>query len=471
MERHTEEPELVDDRFAGAANAARPVRRASDLKYTDLDFEQELPQLPTPEPEKETEPETPQITSLPAPAAPPPPVVNIPSTKTASPEPIPASLSWVLGFMALLLLLVAIGMVLCEFWDCIPMSMRVASLVAIPEALWLVYILGFNRGYRAPELAALLTAISWLDSVIIYQLCIQSLPLWVAASVLTFGMLLIPTLRPWRMGVSAALISGVLQLALMAHALFTARTYGEWALIWAAALAMVMIWSHIGVWCALTTREGYRPFSILGPIAQILFLVMLITMLVYPQHLMPEGISEHGSIAEWLGIIVVWGMAMLPVFPLQKHYADISNHPTISHSFLLYWGISLLTVPLGLLLAWYSTYFLVIPLILMYLFSMVYYGAEYRVPRFVIMGSIGIFLSLVGIPYNVGTGLIGSAIILFALAGVFFFALLWLNAYRKRLVTRKREEAARNNGSDDDDKPKRRYSPPDKVNIDLPDYD
>lgn len=114
---------------------------------------------------------------------------------------------------------------------------------------------------------------------------------------------------------------------------------------------------------------------------------------------------------------------------------------------------------------------LVIPLILMYLFSMVYYGAEYRVPRFVIMGSIGIFLSLVGIPYNVGTGLIGSAIILFALAGVFFFALLWLNAYRKRLVTRKREEAARNNSSDDDDKPKRRYSPPDKVNIDLPDYD
>lgn len=472
MPEAEDEAEIVSDgRWSASERAQRIKRRASDLKYSDLDFDSELPQLPpaeepTSQPQSGAEPELlPSDTT----ATPPPPKATTPAYQAV--EPIPSALSWVLGFMALLLGLVAVGMVLSHYWEGIPMSMRVGSLVAIPAALWLVYVLGFNRGYRAPELAALLTALTWLDAVIIYQLCIQTLPLWIACSGLTLGLFLIPALRPWKMGVWSVILSGVLQFCLMGHAMVTAQSFNEWVLICASGLAMMMIWSHIGVWCALTEREGYAAYSIIGPIAQTLFLFMLIAVTVYPQDVLPQALPDHGGINEWIAAITVWIIAMIPVLPLQRYYADVSNHPTISNSFLLYWGFSMLTVPLGLLLAWYSPSLLGVPLILAYLFSMVYYGAEYRVPRFVIMGSIGIFLSVVSAPYTLGTGVLASAGILAGLAALFLLSLIWLNAFRRKLLSRKRAEAAQRDSAEANARPLRRYQPQDKMNIDLPDYD
>lgn len=467
MPESNEEPEIVSDgRWSADNRAQRVQRRASDLKYSGLDFDEDVPQLPplsveTTQVSVHVEEPRVQQGENKGNAAPP---------KQTS-EPIPAALSWVLGFIALVLSLVAVGMVLSYYWEGIPMSMRVASLVAIPAVLWLLYILGFNRGYRAPELAALLTAISWLAAVVIYQLCIQELPLWIAASGLTLGLLLIPALRPWKMGAWSAIISGVLQFCLMGHALVSAQTFGEWVLIAASTLSMMVIWSHIGVWCGLTRREGYDGYAVIGPIAQTLFLLMLIAVTVYPQNLLPVDLSEDGGMTEWIAVIVVWVIAMVPILPLQRYYADVSNHPTICNSFLLYWGISMLTVPLGLLLAWYSPSLLGVPLILVYLFSMVYYGAEYRVPRFVIMGSIGIFLSLASVPYTLQTGVLASAGIFGGLACIFLLSLLWLNAFRKKLLSRKRAEAAQRDTNDAEAATMRRYNPKDKVNIDLPDYD
>lgn len=471
MTEDDDKAEMVSDgRWSAGDRAQRIKRRAADLKYSDLDFDEELPQLPPASdaaPSAQDAEPAPPSPALPAAA---PPRQTVPP-KGQAVDSIPSTLSWVLGFMALLLSLVAVGMVLNHYWDGTPMSMRVGALVAIPAALWLVYVLGFNRGYRAPELAALLTAITWLDAVVIYQLCIQTLPLWIASSGLTLGLLLIPTLHPWKMGVWSVLVSGVLQFCLMGHAMATAQSFNEWFLIGASALAMMMIWSHIGVWCALTRREGYAAYSVIGPIAQTLFLLMLIAVTVYPQNVLPHGLADNGSLNEWIGAIVVWIIAMVPVLPLQRYYADVSNHPTISNSFLLYWGISMLTVPLGLLLAWYSPSLLGVPLILAYLFSMVYYGAEYRVPRFVIMGSVGIFLSLISIPYTLQTGELLSAGILGGIAGLFILSLLWLNSYRRKLLSRKRAEAAQRDETLAESRPVRRYNPQDKMNIDLPDYD
>lgn len=102
---------------------------------------------------------------------------------------------------------------------------------------------------------------------------------------------------------------------------------------------------------------------------------------------------------------------------------------------------------------------------------MVYYGAEYRVPRFVIMGSIGIFLSVVSVPYTLGTGVLASAGILAGLAALFLLSLIWLNAFRRKLLSRKRAEAAQRDSAEANARPLRRYQPQDKMNIDLPDYD
>jgi hypothetical protein len=87
------------------------------------------------------------------------------------------------------------------------------------------------------------------------------------------------------------------------------------------------------------------------------------------------------------------------------------------------------------------------------------------------MGSIGIFLSLASVPYTLQTGVLASAGIFGGLACIFLLSLLWLNAFRKKLLSRKRAEAAQRDTNDAEAATMRRYNPKDKVNIDLPDYD
>ena len=356
---------------------------------------------------------------------------DTPVPPTGGKRIIPPMLSWVLGLISLLLFLVSAGMMLYHFWAELPAMAKVLSLLLIPALLWIVYVIGYAKGYRAPELAALLAAISWLDAVLIFQFCIQSQPLWIISGVLSLGMMLIPAIKPWKMAVYSVLTATVIQFLLMAWDLMHASTYGEWTLIWAAALSMMMLWIHIGMWCGITKRQGYSDFKRISPIAQAFFILMMIVMLVYPQHLLPVGISESSTIFDWSTIVIMWFIAMLPAFAFQRHYSRINGLPMLSWSFLLYWAISMTTVPVGLVLAWYSPSLLILPLSIVYLFCMVYYGAVYKVPRFVLMGSVGVFLTMIAIPYHAETGLIGSSIIMLSLSFLFLFAMLWLNTYRK----------------------------------------
>lgn len=360
---------------------------------------------------------------------------RIPVPPTGGKRIIPPMLSWVLGLISLLLFLVSAGMMLCHFWAELPPMAKVLSLLLIPALLWIIYVIGYAKGYRAPELAALLSAISWLDAVLIFQFCIQSQPLWVISGVLSIGMMLIPAIKPWKMAVYSVLTATVIQFMLMAWDLMHATTYGEWTLIWAAALSMMMLWIHIGMWCNITKRPGYGEFKLISPMAQAFFILMMLIMLVYPKHLLPVGISESSSIFDWTSIVIMWFIAMLPSFGFQRYYSHINGLPMLSWSFLLYWAISMATVPVGLVLAWYSPSLLILPLSIVYLFCMVYYGAVYRVPRFVLMGSIGVFLTMIAIPYHAETGLIGSSIIMLSLSFLFLFAMLWLNTYRKLVDT------------------------------------
>ena len=87
------------------------------------------------------------------------------------------------------------------------------------------------------------------------------------------------------------------------------------------------------------------------------------------------------------------------------------------------------------------------------------------------MGSVGIFLSLVSVPYTLQTGELASAGILGGLACLFILSLLWLNSYRRKLLSRKRAESAQRDDIESEKRPVRRYNPQEKMNIDLPDYD
>ncbi|MBQ4593393.1 MAG: hypothetical protein IJA81_02035 [Akkermansia sp.] len=460
----------------------RPMRRASDLKFAALDYEHaDIPPLPTPEKE------APQSTVKEDPVKQlPPPQDNEPKPEGKDQESeqseevdesslkgiyIPPVLSWVLGFMSLVLFLVTVGLLMVRFWQEIPMIVRVCTLVCIPAFLWVVYIIGFHKGHKAPEAASLLATISWLDALLIYQFCIQALPIWILSSIFAFGLMLIPLIKPWKMAVCSLGVGAVIQYALMGYGMATASTYGEWALTWAAAVSMTMVWSHIGSWCALTSRKGYKAYSLIGPIAQFVFLLMLITMLVYPQYLVPMDIDESASLNEWLSILGVWIVAMLPILPLQRHFAAVCNHPNISNSFLLYWSISIMTLPLGLLLVRDVHTLLLMPLILAYLFSMVYYGADYHVPSFVLMGSIGIFLTLVSIPIHVGTGLIGSAAILFVLSVAFFMSMVWLNGRRRAQIMRRKEEIATLRAVEKERRNMKYYQEKERFSIALPGQD
>ena len=150
---------------------ARPMRRASDLKFAAQDYEHaDIPPLPTPEKE------APQAAEKDEPVKQlPPPQENEPKPEQESEQPeevdeaslkgiyIPPVLSWVLGFMSLVLFLVTVGLLMVRFWQEIPMIVRVCTLVCIPAFLWVVYIIGFHKGHKAPEAASLLATISWLD--------------------------------------------------------------------------------------------------------------------------------------------------------------------------------------------------------------------------------------------------------------------------------------------------------------------
>lgn len=354
---------------------------------------------------------------------------------------IPTILSRMLGGMALLLFLVSTGLLIAHFWETIPMLVRVCSLLFVPSVLWLFYIIAYHKGYRSGELASLLAAISWADAVIIYQLCIQQLPLWVAAVLLTTGLLLIPIIRPWKAAITAVFAAGILQYYVMGHSMLYAQTYGEWALIAVSALATLIVWSHLGVWCSLTSRDQYRKYSFLSFTAQILYLMVLILLLVYPQTMLPAQLtSTDAPVSIWMAVIAIWIVVLLPCLPMQKYYAEKCNHPNISNSFLLYWGTSILVVPLGVMLAPHVHPLVILPLVLVNLLSMAYYGADYQLTRFVVMGSLGIFLSLISIPIHLQTGLLPSACILLAFAVLFYLLMMHQNARRRAIIRRRREE-------------------------------
>ena len=214
---------------------ARPMRRASNLKFAALDYEHaDIPPLPTPEKEapQAAEKEEP-VKQLP------PPADKETETEAAGRESeqpeevdeaslkgiyIPPVLSWVLGFMSLVLFLVTVGLLMVRFWQEIPMIVRVCTLVCIPAFLWVVYIIGFHKGHKAPEAASLLATISWLDALLIYQFCIQALPIWILSSIFAFGLMLVPLIKPWKMAVCSLGAGAVIQYVLMAYGMATANT-------------------------------------------------------------------------------------------------------------------------------------------------------------------------------------------------------------------------------------------------------
>lgn len=474
------EPEIISPEQKDKPETS-PVRRASNLKFAALDYNQAEEQ-PLPEPEQSKpadasseEPETkqlpPPVEDEPKPQPEPTPEVEVEDEPPLRGIHIPPMLASVLGFMSLLLFLVGVGLLIAHYWESIPMLVRVISLVLIPSFLWVVYVIGFSKGHRSAELATLLSAISWLDALLIYQFCIQPLPLWILGSIFTFGLMLIPLIKPWRMAVCALACGAIAQFGLMIYGMATAGSYGSWAVIWASTMAMMMVWSHIGSWCALTKRRGYRSYAIIGPISQFIFLLMVVGMLTYPQHLVAFKDGGSATLHEWLAIMGVWLVAMLPILPLQRHFAAVCNHPNISNSFLLYWAVSILVGPLGFLLVNDLHPLLLMPLTLGYLFSMVYYGADYRVPNFVIMGSIGIFLTLVSIPIHLELGLIGSAVVLFVLSVGFFVSMIGLNRRRKVQIMRRREEIATMRAVERERHNLKTYREKERISIELPNYE
>ena len=442
----TEAPITPDSIFPGEGDKSdsRSSSRAKNLRFKALDYAMADDDIEMQSASEKQERYFTKEHGAGVKQLPPPSEKNESSTEETDSELrgmyIPPVLSWVVGFMSMLLFLVGVGLILANYWDSIPPIVKVCTLLCTPAFLWGIFIAGFKSGSRAQEIAALLAALSWLDALFIYQFCIQALPLWVLGSILTFGLMLIAYIKPLKMALCSLAVGAVLQYGLMVYDLLTAETYGEWALIWASMMSMTMVWSHVGSWCALAKRKEYNAYGFIGTLAQFMFLLMLIALLVYSSHLIPTCVADFSTMNQWLSILAVWVVAMTPILPLQRHFAEVCNHPNISNSFLLYWAIAIMTLPLGLLLARGLHPLLLMPLILGYLFSMVYYGADYHVSNFVIMGSIGIFLTVISIPIHVGTGLIGSAIILFILSILFFMSMMWLNKRRKLQIQRRREE-------------------------------
>ena len=114
-------PDIIPPEEA-ATTENRPMRRASDLKFAALDYEHaDFKPLPAPDAEPAPSlPETGAVKELPPPAETEPAAAEKPQPQEEGGESepplrgilIPPMLSWVLGFMSLVLFLVADGLLM-----------------------------------------------------------------------------------------------------------------------------------------------------------------------------------------------------------------------------------------------------------------------------------------------------------------------------------------------------------------------
>lgn len=348
---------------------------------------------------------------------------------------LPAILIWALGGMAILMCLVGVGLALYSCWQELPVAVQAGSLLLMPCLLWGGYAVAARRGWGSTEVAAAFVCLSWLGILLVWQLCVSWQAPWVMGLAYLGGVGILVAIRPWKSAVAILALSSVAEILIGREEVMEKGLFSPWGLLWVGAMSLLMLWSLGGRWCSMTRRPGYASFGWIGPVAFALYLLTYLLVVVFPFFLQPEELQGSLRWEDWQLLVGMWLLPLLPMLPLHVQFARRKSRPVWTYSFLLFYVVTLVIVPVGLDMAIHSPGVLGVPLVFAYAVCIIYYGADYKCPWLVLTGCGAIFLASLGIPLNMDINPLGGAAVMLGLGFLFLYASLRLNGHRRQLLT------------------------------------
>lgn len=351
-------------------------------------------------------------------------------------------LVWVLGAMSLLLGAAGFGLILYYFWDVLSSLLRVVSLGGLMVLLWLGYGVSARLGWSSREVLGIFLCLSLLLIVLGLSQLLPGMPIWLLGLVYLGGSILVPVLCPARSSVTVLALTCLAEMALLWGHVRGSDLSADWTLLWTGVLSVLMMWSAVGSWCDVTPRRGYATFSALGAISSFLYMLAYQGMLLYPAYCRPSSLQGHTPQEQWLGMMLVWMLPMGFLLLVHRMRSRQRHRGFFSYSFLLYYAATLISLPLGLLLMERNAPLAGVAVMFGYAACLVYYGADYRLPRYVFFGCLLAFLTAIGIPLGLGADMVWSAVVMLALCAIFLAASLSLSRHRDNVFRRAQERRA-----------------------------
>lgn len=352
-------------------------------------------------------------------------------------------LVWVLGGMALLMGVAGFGLILMYYWDVLGSLLRVLSLGGLMVLIWLGYAVSARFGWSSREVLGLFLSFSWLLIVLGLSELLPGLPPWLLGLVFLGGAILVPVLLPARSTVTVLAVSCLVEMALLWMHVRNSNQSSDWAMLWTGILSVLMMWAAVGNWCDVTLRRGYATFSVLGSISSFLYMFAYQGMLLYPQYLRPASLQGDTDALQWVCMMLVW---MIPMgFQLLVHCmrSRRRHHSIFTYSFLLYYGATVCSLPLALLLLERNIPVAGVAVMFGYAACIVFYGVEYRMPRYVFFSCMMAFLTAIAIPLGLGADMLWSACVMLALCVIFLISSLALSKHRDNVFRRAGERRER----------------------------
>lgn len=341
---------------------------------------------------------------------------------------------WLLGVMSFLMGAGGSWLLFSHYWGAMDSLSRVLILSAGLVVMWLGYGLFAHWGWMSREVRGLLLSVTCLISVICLREALPGLHLWFLGLIFLGSLLLVLALQPGRVAVSVLALACLGELVLLWLSMNTARDVASWALLWTCVLSVLMLWGISGGWCAVTYRRGYSTFSVISPVAFVLYLLVYHAILLYPQYLRPAHLAGSLAAGQWIGMMVIWLIPMSFLLRVQYARAKRTNRPVFAWTFVLYYLATMLSLPVGLLLLEHHMPVVGICVLFGYAACIVCYGASYRMSYFVVLGSLLAFMSAVGVPFGLGISSIWSAAVMLALGVAFLAGALVLSRKRDNLL-------------------------------------
>lgn len=352
-------------------------------------------------------------------------------------------LVWVLGSMALLMGVAGFGLILMYYWDVLGSLLRVLSLGGLMVLIWLGYAVSARFGWSSREVLGLFLSFSWLLIVLGLSELLPGLPPWLLGLVFLGGAILVPVLLPARSTVTVLAVSCLVEMALLWLYVRNSDQISDWAMLWTGILSVLMMWVAVGNWCDVTLRRGYATFSVLGAISSLLYMFAYQGMLLYPQYLRPARLQGNTDALQWACMMLVWMIPMGFLLLVHCMRSRRRHHSVFTYSFLLYYGATVCSLPLALLLLERNVPVAGVAVMFGYAACIVFYGVEYHMPRYVFFSCMMAFLTAIAIPLGLGADMLWSACVMLALCAIFLISSLALSKHRDNVFRRAGERRER----------------------------